>query len=497
MSKRTVMLLIVLFAVVLSLRLYFAFSLHYFSSDDSYFHLRQVEHIRSTGLPIFYDDLSFSGRTHVFSPVFDYLIALFALFLPVVFAAKLVTNVFAASFVFFAYLVAKKVSHNSFAAFSAAFLSGFVPVFFAGTAAALSPVSVVLPLMFFLIYAFLRINEKPWLFCYLFLLVFLTLMTPLVLIFILGLFIYLLVILIEQLKPCREELEVSLFSIFFVLWAHFIIFKRLFVFHGPALIWQNIPPDILSNYFVKANIAVIIYGVGILPFVLGMYLVYLYSFKKKDLFVYLTISFAASAGFLLWLRLITLENGMMFFGAFLVILFALWLNYFLGYVKQSRASRYRSAFVALIFAGLLLFSVYPSLEMAVRNVHSISDEEISALNWIARNSPDDAVVVASPDEGNLVAAIAGRRNVIDSRFLLQPDAKQRLYDVRRIYTANLEIEVIGLLDKYDADYIYFSDNARALFGREELGYVEDCFEKVYDNGVQVYQRKGCRLSVVK
>ena len=100
-------------------------------------------------------------------------------------------------------------------------------------------------------------------------------------------------------------------------------------------------------------------------------------------------------------------------------------------------------------------------------------------------------------EGNLITAIAKRRNVLDSRFLLQQDAKQRFADVKRIYTAYLEIEVVSLLDKYGAEYIYFSDNAKTLFNKEELSYVGKCFEKVYDKDVQIYQRKGCELTVVK
>ncbi|MBW3005146.1 hypothetical protein KY310_04925 [Candidatus Woesearchaeota archaeon] len=497
MSKRTVALLVVLFAIVLAARLYFAFSIPYFSSDDSYFHLRQIENIRDTGLPIFEDSLSFSGRTYIFSPVFHYLIAFFALFLPAILAAKIVTNIFAASLVLFVYLIVKKITNNSFVALAVAVLSGFVPVFFADTVTELSPLSVVIPLMFLMIYALMNIKEKPWLYCYLVLLVVLTVMHPLILLFVLGLFIYLALILIEKLKQNREEWEVSLFSIFFVLWAHFIMYKKLLVFHGPAVIWQNIPPDILNNYFAEASILGVIYNTGVLPFVLGLYVIYLFSFKKKDRQIYLIISFAAAAGLLLWLRLINLNIGLMVFGIVLVILLGQWFQYFIDYVKQSRVSNFLYLFVALVFIGMIVFSVYPSVAMALNNAQDISSEELDALKWINENTPADAVVVAVPDEGNLIAAVAERRNVLDSRFLLQKDAKQRFVDVKRMYTAYLEIEVVSLLDKYDADYIYFSDNARAMFDKEELSYIGKCFEQVYDKDVQIYQRKGCELTVIK
>ena len=96
--------------------------------------------------------------------------AFFALFLPAIFAAKLVTNIFAASLVFFIYLIAKRITNNSFVSLATAFLSGFVPVFFADTVTELTPISIVIPLMFLLIYALMNIKDKTWLYGYLILL---------------------------------------------------------------------------------------------------------------------------------------------------------------------------------------------------------------------------------------------------------------------------------------------------------------------------------------
>lgn len=497
MSKRATGVLIVIFLLVLCTRLYLAYSMPCFSSDESYFHLRQMEHIRDTGKPIFDDDLSYSGRTHYFSPVFHYFVAFFTLFLPAAFAAKLMTNIFAASLVFFVYLIARKMTRDSFVSLFTAFLSGFVPVFFADTLAEISPMSIAIPLMFLLIYAFMNIQDRGWLYCYLVLLVILSLIHPIVLLFILGLFIYLAIVLIERLKPSREEIEISLFSIFFVLWTHFIIYKKVLVFHGPAVIWQNIPAPILSTYFSQISIIQAIYNIGVLPFVLGLYVIYLFSFKKKNKSIYLIMSFAASAGLLLWLRLINLNIGLMFFGIVLVILFSQWLKDFIIFVKQSRVSSFLYLFIALFFLGVLIFSVYPSIEMAESNKDNIAASEIAALEWIKQNTPEDAAIIAIPREGNLVNAVAERKNIIDTDFLLQADARQRFDDIERIYHAYLEIEVVEILDKYAADFIYFSDKAKRLFGKDELKFVDRCFEKVYDDEVQIYQRKaGCALRVV-
>ena len=489
--------LIILFLIVLATRLYLAYSTPVFSSDDSYFHLRQIEHIKETGKPIFHDALSFSGRTNIFSPAFNYFIALFALFLPTVLAAKLIINIFAVSLIFFVYLIAKKITNNSFVSLFTAFLSGFVPIFFAETVAELNPICIVIPLMFLLIYAFMNIQNQKWLYCYLVLLVVLSLMHPIILLFVLGLIIYLILVLIERLKQNREELEISLFSIFFVLWAQFILYKKLIVFHGPAVIWQNIPSPILNNYFAHITILEAIYNIGIVPLILGLYVIYLFSFKKKNRKICLIIAFAASAGLLLWLRLINVNTGLMMFGIVLVVLFAQWLNDFIYYVRQSRASNFLCLFLVLIFAGLLVLSVYPSIEMAKTSLNKITPAEITALEWLEKNTPEDAVIIAAPQEGKLINAVAKRKNVIDTFFLLQADAKQRFNDIERVYSAYLEIEVIEILDKYGADYIYFSDKAKHLSGKDELNFLDKCFGKVYDEDVAIYKRIGCELTVIK
>lgn len=498
MSKRTTGVLIVIFLIVLCTRLYLAYDMPYFSSDESYFHLRQIEHIHDTGRPIFDDGLSYSGRTHYFSPVFHYFIAFFTLFLPIAFAAKLMTSIFAASLVFFVYLIARKITHDSFVSLFTAFLSGFVPIFFADTITEINPMSIAIPLMFLLIYAFMNIKDQRWLYCYLVLLFVLALIHPIALLFILGLFIYLAIVLIERLKLNREELEISLFSIFFVLWMYFIMYKKVLVFHGPAVIWQNIPAPILNTYFSQISIIQAIYNIGVLPFVLGLYVIYMFSFKKKNKNIYLIMSFAASAGLLLWLRLINLNIGLMFFGIVLVLLFSQWFKDFMIFVKQSRASNFLYIFIALFFMGVLVFSVYPSVEMAESNKNKITFSEIKALEWIKENTPEDAVIIATPREGNLINAISGRKNVIDTDFLLQADAGQRFEDIERIYHACLEIEVVEILDKYAADFIYFSDKAKRLFEQEELKFIDECFEKVYADEVQIYQRKeGCGLRVIR
>ncbi len=64
------------------------------------------------GKPIFEDALSYTGRNFIFSPVFHYIIAFFALFMPIAYAAKIIPNIFAAALVFIVFLLAKNLTRN-------------------------------------------------------------------------------------------------------------------------------------------------------------------------------------------------------------------------------------------------------------------------------------------------------------------------------------------------------------------------------------------------
>ena len=96
--KREHIILIIIFILTLSFRLYFAFQNPNFDYE-SYFSVRQVNQIIKTGLPLFRDSLSYGGRTFLFIPVFHYILAIFSSILTAGIALKLIPNLFASSIV--------------------------------------------------------------------------------------------------------------------------------------------------------------------------------------------------------------------------------------------------------------------------------------------------------------------------------------------------------------------------------------------------------------
>jgi len=487
-----------IFLFTFASRLFFSFSVPNYSSDDAYFTIRQMEHIQQTSKPLYDDELSFSGRRLVFPPIFGYSMAFVGLVFPINFTAKFFPNLFASSLVFFAYLLARRISKNSIIALLTSFISGFVPIFFQQTFNNISVYSVVMPLFFLLLYSFMNLKKQKWVYCYIVTIILLTFIHPSVILFIIGLWFYLLLIKIEGLKHDKAEMEIVIFSTFFIILSQFLMFKKLFLYHGPLVIWQNIPKDLLSNYFSQFSILQAGYYIGVIPAFCGLYIIYRYIFKEKQPEVYLLMGFVFSVALLLWLRLIAIRTGLMFLGLIIVLLFAKFCRLILDYVQSMKVSRFTGVFSAIFIIIVVFASVASTFSIAQNTIKtSITNDEIEALEWIEKNTPEDSVILGTVNEGNLITAISKRKNVVDSNFLLISDAEQRMNDVNRMFTTFSTTDAIDLLNKYSVNYIYFSQNAKKIYDIKELSYIdENCFVEVYNRESVIY-KSTCKLERLK
>jgi len=495
MLKKEYIWLALIFGLVLGMRLYFAFQTPYFS-HDAYFNIRQVEHIRNTGLPIFKDDLSYSGRNFFFQPFFQYILAFFNLFIPLNLVCKIIPNIFASLLVFITYLIVLEITKNKEAAIFSSFISGFIPIFFAETVNNVSAFSLIIPIMFFLVYSLIKINKgERYINFFLASILILALINASAILLVIGLLLYLLLLRIENLQQRKSELELIIFSTMFVIWFNFVIYKNAFLVHGPSLIWQNIPRELLNQYFLQLDILNAIYYIGVIPLLSGIYLIYKYTFKKKNRKIYLLMGFALSILFLLWFKLIPLKIGLIFLGVILVLLFGKFYSDSLLFINKTKFSNYKWIFAVLLFILFIFNSIIPTVSYANNIIRETpSRHDINALLWLKNNSGEEDVILASLDEGYLVNTIAERKNVIDNHFLLIKDAEQRLGDVKEIYTTHYETEAIPLLNKYNIKYVFLSRRAMKDYNIIDLNYKTDkkCFELVYDNEVKIYKSM-CRM----
>jgi len=491
--KRPERWLIVIFIIVLGFRLFFAFqNMNY--DYTAYFDIRQIEHISSNGLPVINDELSYGGRTHIFMPVFHYVLGAFDLFLPGAIVFKILPNLFAASLVFIVYLMAKKLTHNDEVSLFAAFVSGFIPAFVAQTVNSVTAYSLAIPLIFLMIYFIMNMSEMRYV-KYFALLIFIV---PFIhigtLLLIIGLLFYLVLIRIERLKQKRVELEVILFGTFLVTWIYFLIFKNAFLRHGLSIIWQNAPEAVLSFHFMDISIPGAVFSMGLIPVIGGIYIIYRYLFKETDKNIYLLIGFAVSAGLILWAKLIEPWIGFAFLGIILILLLARAFKLLLNYVNKTKFARHRQ----VVFWGMVVLVVITSVIPTYMYTAAVMDDvpkETGAFEWLRENTSEDEVVLATVDEGHLLAYF-GKKNVADMNFMMIDNPAQRLDAINRLYLTSYKTEAVSLLNEYDVTYIVFSDKAKREYSIDSLRYVdEECFELVYDEDAKVYKSL-CRVEEI-
>ena len=489
-----------IFLAVLAIRLVLAFTIPEFTYE-SYFHLRQVEHILETGLPFYQDPLSYSGRELAFLPFFHYLAALFSLFVPVTLVAKVLPNLLTALLVPITYLISKKISEHETGSCIAAFIAGFLPILYFTNGFVVN--TLFLPLIFTCIYLYLNIEESakknsPRLmrYIYVYTAVFFALCvtSPLAAIMLIGLGIYALLSLLEGKDIHREELEVILFSVFLYVWVQFLFFKKSLLQEGISFVWQNVPSTIIAQYFPKFSLGVALVLVSIIPFLAGAVVVYRSLFQLKNQRSFLLISLVLATSILTWLRLIRFRQSLAFFSVVLAVLFAVFYQDLEGYMQKTKLSSNLQRYLLPITLLILLFStVLPAINTA-RLQDVPSSEEVQAFRWISENTPASTTVLATLDEGHLVTYYAKRKNLMDDRFMLVDDVEKRFQSLTSLFTTRFRTEALDLAGQYGVEYFVLTPSAKEKYQlKRELPYItRRCFDTVYQNETVIFKLK-CEL----
>ncbi|MCB9358558.1 hypothetical protein H6503_01380 [Candidatus Woesearchaeota archaeon] len=487
--RYTLLISILLIAVII--RMYFANSIS-FSDDESYYTLRQLESIKEHGIPLYEDELSYSGRNAVFSPGYYYIL----FFGSFIFQSKslvILTSILAALSALIVYLISLKLTRNHLISVLVSAMGIFIPVYLINTTNTLSPTTLIIPLSLLTIYLFSIAKDEKDVLWYMIAFVILSLVTGLSTIIVIVFIMYLLMLRIENIRIIKVQKELTIVSAFFVIWVQFIIYKSAYLVHGPAIIWRNLPFELIIQYFSQVNIFSIIYFVGAVPFFAALYTMYKHSFTLKNEQLYLYTSFAVVIAALLLFRLIELQKGLIYLGFCFLIFFAVFLKRAIAYIERTKLNRYKHGVTLILIFVFLLSSIIPSI-MALHNQSSIPRDTIDAMEWIERNTDENSVILADIKEGNLVTEIAKRKNIIDSNFLLIEDINQRVNDMRLIYTSSSIVKAVELLDYYSIDYILIGE-ARTTFNIEDLHYIDsECVESVYDNKIKIYKVK-CRVEL--
>jgi len=484
--------LIVVFLFVLGARLYFAFQTPFYSSDSAYLEVRSTESLLQ-GKLLLHDSLGYGGRTLIRSPIFDSILAFFGLFMPLPLVFKIIPNIFASLLVIPAFLISYLLTKHKFFSLFTALITSLVPAYFAHTFNQVTPLTLAIPLFFFLVYAWLRAPKKSWTLIFLTLLLLFSFTHPLSIVFVLSIGAYLILLSLEHLNPKVSEYELGLFAIFFALWAQFLIYKKLILFHGPAVIWQNVPKELLSAYFAKVTILGALWQIGVFPLIGGTYALYKASFKEPQRETLILLSTTLVAKILLWFKLIDIYTGLMILGISLAFLFAKWVMFFVAFLKETKIASSTWIFTTIAILLALYTTAYPTYtETQAQLDHTITQEEVSVLETLGTTTPENASIIAPASYGNYITEIAHRKNIIDNYFFLQPRITERYQDVMRLYKTPFETEAVELFDKYGASYLVIPP------GMKDIEYGNSvCFKRIHATNVLVYQKNpDCKVKVV-
>lgn len=477
--------LVFIFLVSLLGSLYFAFEVPNLSSDEAYFHLRIALEISNKGYASFFDELSYGGRTAYYPILFEYILAFFMLFLDPIFVLKVVPTLLISSTVFIVYLLARYLTQDKRAALFSAALSGFIPLVVRETLNKASVYSLVIPLVFWYIYFFLRIKEsKKYLSLFILFSFLLPLLHPSAFLLIIAMLFYIIFITIESFKMSNIRKEGLLFSAFLILLIEFIIYKKAFLDLGFNVVYANLPQEIIKEYFTNINLINLFYLLGILSVVFGVYGIYYTIFVVRKSNIFFISGLILSIFLLLMLRLININDGLLFVGVAFCILSSIAVSYFLFYIERSKFFKFKKFIIGLVFVIFLLTSVVASVrEAGAVNSVAFDAYTIEALEFILDNTAANATILATPQEGHLISALASRKNVVDTNYLLAPAAQTRLSDIEIIYQTWIRSRALALLNKYDVDYILLSDISRNRYLTKDIKYANDgvCFIKVFEN----------------
>lgn len=490
---------ILLFGITLGVRLFFAFGADHFT-PDAYFHVRLVEHVREYWTPIFIDELSYGGRTLVVSPLFYYIIALLSFFFPLHFSLTFFPQLFMAFVPVLVFFIVRLLTSRGDAALFSASLSTFLPIVFSQTLFSLSPITLALPLALLFLLLFFYAQRRAFVTLFVIVIIALSLAHASSIVLVVGLLVYLLGAHLDGSQLQKADIELTLFFTFIFLWTQFLIYKRAFFSHGFALITQNIPSSLLSNYFVDVSLPPALLQVGVLPLIFGIYGVYRHLVQVKNRFVALYASLSMVLAVFLWFHLIEPAVGFMYIGLWLSILSGLVYVVFVDYLTHTKFVRLAFlGFHTLLIVLFLVSMVVPSIHFArAERTATISESLFDTLQWIQHHTPHNSTVLASLDDGHPITSIARRRNVLDDYFLLAPDAAQRLSDVERIFITPFPTEAVELLLRYHVNYLLVTPATRSTYSIPNTVRLSDnCLRRVHGStNISLYELF-CELEVTQ
>ena len=461
--KKHLRYLFLIFVAGLAFNLFLSLTSSNFNGDTSYYNLRVFEHIKETGKPIYYDELSYSGRYFVSPILFYYLFAVIS-FLPVL--LKIIPAVLLSFIPIIVYFISREMANDERNSLLTSLLSSIIPIYSIVLANQVTVYSLVFPMTAMMMLCFIKIDNKRYFNLFIVLSFILPIIHSSSFILILIFTFYILLMSSENIKIAQKKIELIIFSFFLILLINMLFFKKALLEHGFGFIRSNIPQLLTDGYFQNFDIFSWFYVVGIIPLIFGIWGLYRGLRTRKESVIFVS-SLLLGISLLLLLKFIEFNTGLLFLSLGLVLLSSLGIKGLFEYIKKTKLSRFSRLFVFVFVLLFGLLSIFPSYTAYENKFQDLSDFE-----WMEENIKPNSVMVAPVGYGH-VLSYHGFRNVADTNFLLAPDTNQRIEDIRQIYITWSRNKAASLLDDYKVDYIYINEDIKNTYKIEDLKYLED------------------------
>lgn len=461
-----------------------------FPNYESYYSIRQVEHIQDTGMPLINDPLSYQGRSTFSNPLSYYIFTLFSFFTPLLILFKYGGIVLS----LIAYYLIFHISHSmykkpwiSLLLVSIALLN---PTVFGAHLNTLIPSSIFIILFLLLIKFFFDKNHTA----FVIVVILATLTSPFSLVLVLGFFFYFLLLKLETLRSKTSELELLFFSAIFIIWFNLISYKKLLFMFGSHSLWQSIPFEIQSTLFSQLSITQALNLVGIIPLALGIYGIYSSLFEKRNRKVLFIISFALSFGILTWLGFLPFIEGLVY----IIFSFVLVSGHSIVQI-QSFFNKTITPWLSkvLVVVVLIISAISFSTVFIFQDAYvelAPSEDEIETAITIGKYVPRGETVISHIKHGHLISTLSSRKNYYDEHFVLAPQSQQRYVDARKIFLSQSQASVLSLLLNYDVSYIWVSDLTRSTYPTTTSLFEEsECFDKIFSTETTEVYKVSCIL----
>lgn len=492
--KKEMLAVALIFFVIFTLRLYFTLQTPEFSTDDSYWVLKQIEQISESGYPQYYDAYAYEGRTYIFAPLYHYIMAFFNLIFNNVFLLKLVHNIMISLVIIPVFLISRQITKDIRASIFASFIAAFIPVLFSKTINSLDSSGLFITLLMFVVYFFLNIESDKTTKSYTGFMVFLVLAALTdysVLILVPILVLHIVINRIDDKSIKRAEYELIIFTVSLLLWLAVISIKRSAILKDLVGIASRM--SLLAQSPGVLQIVDSLVLVGFIPLICGFYIAYRFVFKSSSKAQNLMLSFLITVITATSLKLINFNEGLMLVGLILSIFFSVFFKQFFMYVNKTRFASYRNLFTISLYVLFLITGAIPSIAYAVNEIQAAPDNAlIRSLQELKYASDSEAVFVSSPMQASLIEYYAEINALLDEKLVFASNSGQLISQVDSLYGTQFTLESLRIVNKYSIDYIIITNSTQQFFNVSEAKFITDqCYApiKMPVPGIRVYTPK--------